>query len=64
MRYIGLSNMTWWFFRNLAAYILMVITFPIFLIVIYIYSIFRNLKVVFTPDGSEVIRWPWELERD
>jgi len=52
----------YWFFRNLAAFILNTITFPFYLVMFVLETFWDGLRIVFTTNGSEVLQYPWEIE--
>ena len=55
-----LSDYLYWFFRNLVAFILVLICYP----VIILFRLLNLIKLLFIVDGSSTINFPWEIIKD
>ena len=48
----------YWFLRNLSAFALGIIVYPIFVT----WTILRHIPMIFITDGSEVLSYPWDWD--
>jgi len=50
----------YWFFKNLLCFFLFLLIGPIHIIWLFLIDFCMNVVIVFTPDGSQEISYPWK----
>lgn len=59
---MGFNNWLFYFSRNIGPAILIVVTYPIFLILYTLDMIADLARILYKSDGSEDLPWPWQME--